>query len=363
MKTTKAVVLRKFNQPLEMEEIAIPELKTGEVLVKMTAAGVCGSDAHMWRGNDPRTNLPMILGHEGVGKVVAINGEKETIFGEKLKEGDSVLWHRGISCHNCYFCQVLKQPALCNNRWVYGIHRSRDQYPYLLGCYLEYLILDTNTDIFIIPDNVPPENLVAATCSGSTSAHAFDLCPPMLGDTVVIQGPGPLGIFSVAFAKYMGAQEIIVIGGTDARLEMCKEFGATTVLNRNTTTEEERLQAIKDLTYGRGADVVYEMAGSPQTVREGLNLVRVGGSYASAGFGEPRGTIEIDCFKDIVRKNLRYQGVWVSDTRHTYQAYKLVLNNVDLFGKLVTHKFSLAQATQALEIMEQKEAIKAVLIP
>ncbi len=363
MKKTKAMVLKQFNEPLVLEEFSIPELKPGEILVKITAAGVCGSDAHMWRGNDPRTRLPMILGHEGVGKVVAINGEKKTVLGEPIKEGDSILWHRGISCGKCYYCQIIKQPALCEDRWVYGIHRSCDQYPYLLGCFLEYLILDAAADVFIIPDHIPPEVLVSANCSGSTSAHAFDLAPPRLGDTVVVQGPGPLGIYSVAFAKYHGAKEIIVIGGTEERLSMCAEFGATTLLNRKSTTEEERLEKIMDLTNGRGADAVYEMVGTPQAVREGIGLVRTGGSYVSAGFGEPRGTVTIDCFKDIVRKNLKYQGVWVSETRHTYQAYELVLRNVELFSKLVTHKFKLSEATKALESMESKEAIKAVLIP
>jgi D-arabinose 1-dehydrogenase-like Zn-dependent alcohol dehydrogenase len=93
LKKAKAMVLKGFNKPLEMEEIMIPELNNDEILVKITAAGVCGSDAHMWRGKDPRTPLPMILGHEGVGKVVAIKGKKPTIFGQEIKEGDSVLWH------------------------------------------------------------------------------------------------------------------------------------------------------------------------------------------------------------------------------------------------------------------------------
>lgn len=363
MNKAKAMILKNFNEPLVMEELAIPELRPGEILVKITAAGVCGSDVHMWRGRDPRTPLPIILGHEGVGKVISIKGKKTTIFGELVKEGDSILWHRGVSCGSCYYCQILKQPALCNNRWVYGIHRSCNEYPHLMGCYAEYVILSPNTDIFKIPDHIPPEVLVSASCSGSTTAHGFDLAPPQPGDTVVIQGPGPLGVYAVAFAKAYGAKEIVLIGGTRERLAICQEFGATKLLDRNAYTQAERKELILDLTNGRGADLVFEAVGTPAAVKEGIDLTRIGGCYVSAGFGEPNGTIEIDCFKDIVRKNLRYQGVWVSDTRHTYQAYQLVLENVKLFSKMITHRYQLAEAGTALEKMEAKEAVKAVLVP
>ncbi|MDW7675225.1 MAG: zinc-binding dehydrogenase [Bacillota bacterium] len=363
MNYTKVMVLKEFNKPLVQEEMVIPELKDGEILVKITAAGVCGSDAHMWRGKDPRTPLPIILGHEGVGIVVAIKGSKTTIFGGEIKEGDNILWHRGISCGTCYYCQIIKQPALCEKRWVYGIHRPINEPPYLVGCYGEHIILAAGTDIFPIPKNVPPKVLVSASCSGSTTAHGFDLAPPKPGETVVIQGPGPLGIYAVAFAKAYGAKEIIVIGGTAERIAMCKEFGATRVLDRNSYSESERKEAVLELTDGRGADVVFEAVGTPQAVKEGIGLTRVGGRYVSAGFGEPNGTVELDCFQDVVRKNLRYQGVWVSDTKHTYQAYQLVLQNIELFSKMVTHEYSLCDATTALEKMESREAIKAVLIP
>jgi threonine dehydrogenase-like Zn-dependent dehydrogenase len=172
-----------------------------------------------------------------------------------------------------------------------------------------------------------------------------------------------LGIYGVAFAKAYGAKEIVVIGGTKERLDMCIEFGATKVLDRICYTQAERKEVVLELTHGRGADMVYETVGTSAAVKEGIDLTRMGGSYVSAGFGEPNGTIQIDCFKDIVRKNLRYQGVWVSDTSHTYQAYQLVLQNIDLFSKMVTHRYKLSEANIALEKMESKEAVKAVLIP
>ncbi|MEW6623601.1 MAG: zinc-binding dehydrogenase [Bacillota bacterium] len=363
MKLVKAMVLKEFNNPLDLEELEVPDIKDGELLVKIDAAGVCGSDAHMWRGRDPRTPLPMVPGHEGVGTVAAVKGSKQTVLGQSLKEGDRILWNRGISCGKCYYCQVVKQPALCENRWAYGIHRSSNERPYLVGCYAEYILLDARTDVFMIPDHVPPEVLVSASCSGATTAHGFDLAPPCPGDTVVILGPGPLGIYAAAFAQGYGAGEIVVIGGTPERLAMCREFGATRTLDRNKLTEAERFKAVLELTQGRGADMVFEAVGSPAAVKEGLGLTRIGGKFVSAGFGEPNGTVQIDCFKDIVRKNLHYQGVWVSDTRHAYRACQMVLNNVQLFSKMITHRYSLEDATLALKEMEAKNAVKAVLLP
>ncbi len=363
MKSSKAMVLKEFNKPLELEEIQIPELRQGEILVRVSAAGVCGSDVYMWHGNDPRIRLPIILGHEGVGKVMAVKGQKSSLFNEKIKEGDSILWHRGISCGSCHFCKIVKEPSLCRDRWTYGIHRSSDRHPYLVGCYSEYIILDAATDIFPVPGSIPPEVLVSATCSGSTTAHAFDLVPPEPGDTVVIQGPGPLGLYAVSMARQYGAREIIVVGGTPERLNMCLEFGATKVLNRHDLSVKERREIIFDITGGRGADVVYETVGLPEAVREGIDLTGEGGSYLSIGFGEPRGTVEIDCFKDITRKNLRYQGVWVSDVKHTYHALQLVLNDTGLFSKMVTHRFALPDANEALAVTDRRESVKTVLIP
>ena len=140
-------------------------------------------------------------------------------------------------------------------------------------------------------------------------------------------------------------------------------MGATMLLNRRATTAEERREAILDSTQGRGVDVAYEAAGTGEAVREGINLVRHGGLYALVGFGQPGGKVTLDCFSDLVRKNLHLQGVWVSHTRHTFQAIQLILQNRDKFRRLVSHQFPLRQATEALETMMGKEALKAVLLP
>lgn len=358
-----AMVLTSFQKPLEPQEIEIPKLEEGQILVAIVAAGVCGSDVHMWKGEDPRTPLPVVLGHEGVGRVVDIAGKRQYLNGRPIKTGDLILWNRGMTCGRCFACQVLHEPSLCKNRKVFGINMSLNEAPHLNGCYAQYLILRNNTDVFPVPEGVDPAILVSASCSGATVAHAFDMVNLSLGMKVLIQGPGPLGVYATAFAKELGAAEIMVIGGSPNRLQLCREFGATTILNRRELSLDERREKVMELTEGQGVDLVVEATGTQGTVEEGIKLLRSGGTYLSTGFAQPAGVEQIDFFRDVVSKNITIKGTWVSDTRHTYQAMNLLLKHQDKFAKLISHRFALEQANEALMAMKNKIALKAVLLP
>lgn len=359
----EAVVLRRFQAPLDMETVEIPPLASGQILVQVEAAGVCGSDVHMWHGRDPRTPLPIILGHEGVGRVVDIAGVKLDIYGKQLRPGDRIIWERGVTCGQCHACAVLHEPSLCSQRWVYGIYRSLSVPPHLNGCYASHIVLDARTPIVSLQEQDDPALYVAAGCSGATAAHGFDLAPVQVGDTAVVLGPGPVGAFSAALAHAAGAANVILIGGTASRLELCRRVGATLTLDRHTTTPEARLQAVRDLTHGRGADLVVEASGSISAAQEGLALLRHGGTLTLVGFGTPVGNMAITPFEQVVRKNARIQGVWVSDTRHMVRAISLLRQQAEAFSGLVTHRYPLAQATPALEAVDQRNAMKVVLEP
>lgn len=361
MKATVAL-LRAFGEPLSLEEIEIPPLREGQILVRVEAAGVCGSDVHMWRGRDPRTPLPIILGHEGVGRVLEVCGQRQDLYGRPIGSGQRILWERGVSCGRCYACAVLHEPSQCPSRWAYGIHRAFSVPPHLNGCYATHIILEPTTPLIPLDEEEDPAIWVAASCSGATAAHGFDLSPAHLGDTVVILGPGPLGAFSVALARAQGAGHVVMIGGTPERLVLCQRLGATHLLNRRTISSQERRDAILALTQGRGADLVVETSGSLSAAREALELARQGGTVSWVGFGAPAGEMPLAPFEAIVRKNLRLQGVWVSDVRHTLQAVHLIHQHREAFAALVTHRFSLSKATEALRCVEAREAMKAVLI-
>lgn len=360
---TQTMMLEWFNSPLVLREVEIPPLTEGQLLVQVDAAGVCGSDVHMWQGEDKRLRLPVIMGHEGVGTVVAVGGEKFAEQGEKLAPGDRVVIHRGLTCGECYYCTVAGQPWLCQSRKVFGINLSAAQPPYLNGCYAKHIVLEKGTAIFKITGAIDPAILVSATCSGSMAAHAFSLHKVNEGSSVLIQGPGPIGAYAVAMARQAGAAEIIVVGGSESRLKLCRQFGATLVLNRRATSRGERLELIHGRTAGRGVDMVLEATGDAAAIGEGLDYLRFGGAYLTLGFSQPTGSYELDFFRDIVRRNLKIQGIWVSGPRHTLKALRLVEQNPNLFAKMVTHRFPLVAAGQALEAVRNRQAVKAVLLP
>jgi threonine dehydrogenase-like Zn-dependent dehydrogenase len=361
---TLAQVLVGFKKPLEQQELELLPLAPGEVLVKVTAAGVCGSDLHMASGEDPRTPLPIILGHEGVGEVVEIKGAKADIQGRPLRIGQPVLWNRSVVCGQCFFC-TRGEHHLCPKRFVYGIHRSCAVPPHVNGCYSQLLPLDARTDIIAI-DDVPAEHhttLVTASCTGSTAAHEFDFFPPGPADTVLILGAGPLGCFTAAMARDLGVRRIIMISRSEGRLEAAKRYGATDILTIKNTTPEERKEFVRLLTEGRGADAVYECVGKADVVRESLGLVRQGGRFITSGFGQPGGKMEWDPFWDLTRPDLKYVGVWVSHTRHTLRALALMKKHLADFALMVSHKVPLAEANRAHDLMRRGEAMKAVLVP
>jgi threonine dehydrogenase-like Zn-dependent dehydrogenase len=361
----RAAVLEAFHQPLAMRDFEVSPLAEGEVLIRIHAAGVCGSDVHMWHGKDPRTPLPIILGHEGVGEVAETGGAKRDVFGRLLRPGDPVMWERGIMCGRCYFCVVEKQPALCTSRQTYGISLSCKEPPHLRGCYAEYLHLMAGAHLIRLDDEIDPAVLVAASCSGATAAHAVELSRVGRGDVVLVLGPGPVGLFCLAWALQMGAARVYVSGtAADAtRLALCREFGAAGTIDVDATNADERAEMVREVTNGVGMNAILDCTGATAPLAEHLAYVAPYGTYSIPGIATPVGQVPIALFEGLARKNVNLQGVWVSDTSHLLQSIRLVASGRYPFEKLVTHRFPLEEATRALDVMARREAIKAVLIP
>lgn len=361
----KAAVLEKFNEPLAIREFDKPLLGPGQALVRMLAAGVCGSDIHMWHGKDPRTPLPMILGHEGVGEVaeVAEGTRLRSVTGRDIVPGDRIIWERGVTCGQCFYCAVKREPNLCPNRWAYGIHRSSANLPYLVGGYADHIVLMPNTVIFHLDEYEGPSYsvLASASCSGATAANAIELAEVRPGDTVLVQGSGPLGLFATAFAREIGASEVITVGGSADSLGLATSLGATLTLSYRNTLLDDRLGAVRGLV-PHGIDAVIETSGKSDSVNEGIALLRPGGTYASVGFAIPGSTVSLDAYTELVRKGLRLQGVWVSHARHLHHALSLVVRKADAFEGLVARTFDLEHATDALRAMESREVIKSAIV-
>src|SRR6266481_3404505 len=268
MSTGKAFVLEKFKAPLQMREFALPSrLEPGAALVRTEMAAVCGTDVHLWKGELPIT-LPIILGHETVGRIEQLgDGLDRDWTGQPLNAGDRVTWNSSTSCGRCFYCAEKGQPTRCPHRRAYGIGYRCDQPPHLLGGYAEFHYLRPGTNIFKLPDDLATEAVIGAGCALITAIHGVERTGISWRDSVVVQGAGPVGIAALAVAKSAGAGLVVVIGGPKHRLDMAKRFGASHTIDLDEIREPAaRLERVRQLTGGYGADVVLECAGHPAAV-------------------------------------------------------------------------------------------------
>ncbi len=364
MRNAKALVLDHFDEPLRLKEFPLPSLGPGEVLAKITAAGICGSDLHVIEGRDPRVPLPLIPGHEGVGEVVQI-GEGATLAdGAGLEAGMPVVWERSLTCGQCYFCQ-RNQKFLCIERKVYGINISSDEAPHLTGNYASHILLKAGTSIYKHNESLDPAILVAATCSGTTASHAHDRAEFRGGETVVIFGAGPLAAFQIAFALEGGAKWVMVITRDPGiKSEIALEFGADEVIHRSAMERNEIIGYILFQSDKIGVDVVIDTTADPTVFNDAVKILRRGGTYVNPGLAIPSEPVPLELYSDVVNKQLTIRGVWAGDESHLGKSVSLVAEGLSSgrypFDRLVTHRFPLEEHTEAFGVLDRKEGVKVV---
>ncbi|MFC1926667.1 zinc-binding dehydrogenase [Chloroflexota bacterium] len=361
----KAAVLVEFGKPLEIREVPIPELEPRAILVKIQMAGICGSDIHEWHGRGGfLAQLPTIMGHETVGHIVKLGeGRDKDCAGELLKIGDRILWAHA-DCGYCYWCLLEHEPTLCANRRYYGV-TSCESYPYLTGGFAEYSYVLPKSEVVKVPDEVTTEEVVGVGCAFRSVVHAYErlgcLKPQ---DNVVIQGAGPIGLYSLLFARENGAGRIIVIGAPKERLELAKRWGADHVINLDETIDpSDRLKKVQELTRGMGPDVVVEATGVPDAFNQGLEMIRRGGRYLIIG-QTSTSTIPIMPAM-ILFKQIDIVGSLSADISHYYTAIQFIRNNRHKYplADIITNKYSLEQVNEALHAMESGTVTKPVIVP
>jgi len=366
MTSVKAAVLTAYEQPLEIREYrALTEAGPGEALVRIELAGICGTDVHLWLGQLP-VPLPVILGHETVGRIEVLGAGLEKDWrGAELRVGDRVAWASSIVCGECYYCRVKRQPTRCVARKAYGISYCANDHPHLRGGYAEQIHLRAGTAIFRIPDTTPSEAVIGAGCALTTAIHGVERCPVEWGDSVIVQGTGPVGLAAIAVAKQAGAANIIAIGGPPHRLELARKMGAGHVIDiaAMPSIEQRRKEAIT-LTGGYGADIVIECVGYPDAVNEGIELPRDGGRFLVLGQYANAGNISFNPHT-ITRKQLTVQGSWGFEPRHVDRALRMleIPHWQHLFANEITARYPLAEANAALDTVKNWRAGKTVLIP
>ncbi|MEE9202406.1 MAG: zinc-binding dehydrogenase [Dehalococcoidia bacterium] len=360
----RAAVLTKQGSPMEMWELPLPEVEPGAILIKVRLANICGSDLHYWRGDAEWRVVPSIMGHEMTGEVFRLGkGVSTDSMGQPLSEGDRVVYPYFFPCERCPACLSGNRAACLNNRERWRI--PCDQFPHFIGAYAEYYYLPPRHTVFKVPDELRDEMVSPLNCALAEVMYGLYKVGVSVGDTVVLQGAGGLGIYATAVAREMGASQVIVIDRFQDRLELAKAFGAHHVISMEEyPSSRERIARVRELTGGRVADVVADLAGFPQVVPEGLSMVKVGGSYLLIG-NISRGLMaEIDPSL-IVSFSRRLVGVVTYEPWVVPRALDFLKANREKypFHRLISHKFPLEQINEAFALADQGKVSRAALVP
>lgn len=286
MTTMRAAVMREANKPLTIETVELGPIKPDDVLVKIAAASICHTDLEVLEGQ-LKYPMPMILGHEAAGTISAV-GANVT----HLSVGDPVALHWNPHCGHCYYCDH-EQPILCSpytknrssGRHYDGEYRHtiNDDPVHMLmylGGFAEYAIVPAQSAVKM-PDGMPLDRACLLGCGVMTGfGAATHTAKPGFGETAVIIGCGAIGLSAVQGARMSGAGRIVALDFDDKKLEIAKAAGATDVINPKTN---DAIAFVKELTSGRGGDVVYECAGSERAFQDSVKLCRAGGQVVWLG--------------------------------------------------------------------------------
>jgi threonine dehydrogenase-like Zn-dependent dehydrogenase len=363
----------------EIREYPLPEPAVGCVLIRMEMSGICGTDKHTFQGYTTQyggraLEFPIIQGHENVGTIAAIggNGKYADFEGVALREGDRVVVGANVSCGECYYCRHDFPYYCCEKMTDYGNNLSAKNPPYLFGGWSQYLYVVPGSFLVKVPDDLPSEVAVLteifAVSVGLDRAKQMSSFPNesfRFDDTVVVLGVGPLGMCFLMKARMLGAGTIIAVDKSEYRLHFAKRLGADFAVNVGTMSKEERLQMVKDLTHGRGADMVIECAGVPQAVPEALEMLRVGGLLVEAGNFSDLGEVPISPHRHICAKNARILGVGGEEPA----AYGPSMRQMTRYMKnyplreFVTHRYGLRDVDAAMKKSVEAESMKVVLEP
>jgi L-iditol 2-dehydrogenase len=361
----RAVVMPGPRSALEMRRYAAPRPEPGGAVVETVASEVCGTDVHLHHGRLTGVPYPIIPGHVSVGRILETNGPLRDVEGEPVEAGRLVTFYDVFrTCGSCWYCLVAKAATRCPQRRVYGITTSAEEG--LLGGWAERIELKPGVRVLPLPPGLAPEEFLGGGCGLPTGFHAVERAGVALGDTVVVQGSGPVGLNAAIFAQLAGSLRVLVIGAPRARLDAARKLGAEDVLDVEETKDEAaRVRWVHERTHGRGADVVIEASGNPRAVAEGLEMVRDGGRYVVVGQYTDAGDVSLNPHRHLNRRHATVLGCWGYEYTHLHRAVLMMARHRDRFrwSTLVTREFALDDAGEALAEMEALEVVKALIRP
>lgn len=365
--STRAAVMRAYGEALALEEVPLPdELEPGAAVVEIAATTLCGTDAHLWEGRFAGfldVAMPMIHGHEMVGRVVAIHpAERRDAIGREIALGDRIVWSEAV-CGHCYACTVLGETVMCERRGM-GFAQRADRPPYVVGGLAEHVYVRPGCQRLVVPDEVQDAWAAAAGCAVKTMLRAFRNGGGVRPDsTVVVQGAGPLGLFATAYARASGAGTVITIGAPERRLAVARAWGADEISIDEVADPDARVARVYQLTGGLGAELVLDFAGAPTANREGVLMCARRGSYVVVGIAGP--AAEPIPMAAVMGRELRIHGSLNGDIGDLAAALEFLRRHRDRFDwdAMFEEPVGLTGATGALQAMASQAAIKPVVVP
>ncbi|MBI3649108.1 MAG: L-threonine 3-dehydrogenase [Actinobacteria bacterium] len=334
----------------ELVEIPVPEPGEGEVLVRVHAASICGTDLHIFDWNEwaqkriPR--LPMTFGHEVAGYVERIGPEVH-----HLKPGAFVAAETHISCGHCTTCRSGRA-HICENLRILGVDAD--------GAFAGFVVLPAQ-NAWEVGEGIPPDvaSVMEPFGNGVHAAFGTGGGEDLATNAVAVIGCGPIGLFAVGITRALGAWKVIAIEPNDYRREKAREMGADLLVN---PTEQDPVVMVLEATGGSGAEVVLEMSGNPRAIDQGTRMLARGGRMSLLGL--PDSAVTLDLNDQVIFKEARLQGITGREMFRTWQQTTTLLSTgrVDV-TPVITHRFPLERYEEAFATTASGRSGKVILLP
>ena len=347
----KAMLLTEYKK-LEVTDLPEPEVGSEDVLVRVKACGICGSDIHGYDGSSGRRIPPLVMGHEAAGEIVQV-GKKVSRFSAGMR----VTFDSTVSCGKCFYC-TRGQINLCDNRMVLGVSCGDYQ---RYGAFAEYVVVPQNI-VYELPDNLGYQQ-AAMIEAVSIAVHAASRTPINLGDTALVLGSGMIGLLVIQAVKLAGCHQVIAVDLEDHKLQLAKSLGADHLINASESDPNEQTvsEKIQELTGGRGADIALEVVGATASIQTAISGTRKGGSVTLIGNLSPEVEIPL---QSVVTREISLLGSCASNGEYP-QCIDLLASGKINVDAMITATIALEEGPAWFERLYQGEpgAMKVIIDP
>ena len=360
--TGRLAVYAAPNAPFELRDLPLRAPRAGEVLVRIRMSTICRSDIHSWQGHRPNP-CPGVLGHEIIGDIAALGqGVDRDMRGEPLAVGNRITWSEYLIPGADYFGDVLDLPQKTRGVEKYG-HMAVDVEPHHHGGFGEYCYVLPGSWILRLPESLSDEEATPINCGVATMVAATEAANLRIGDTVLVQGLGLLGLYGAAIAKARGARLVIGLDAVPARRARAVDFGVDLALDAG-ADPAGMLDLIRAHCAVDGVDAVIEVCGVADVIPFGIEVLRTGGHYVLAGVVNPGAHVSVDANR-ILRKCLTLRGVHNYHPRNLVEALEFVAANRTRFPfhDLVDGKYPLERVGDAMADAAARRVLRAAIIP